>query len=266
MRFVALRATVPTGGRRSLACTPLRPLEAVPRSEPSRRFTSRAPPASGGPCRAPPGETLMIGSARSPRPHEKGGVALMLAGPGIIAAGFALARDAGRRPVASSPGGGPLSRAILPLRGTRPEGSHPDSWGLGRRGPAGRCADRRSAFPCLRAIRSVGGPARLHLHSNWLGGRRSPVFPAALVRLSRLDFLTMKITEKGQVTIPQRLRQAYGLLPNTEVIFEAGEDCVVLRSRLSRRGLVRERIRRARGAGTGKRATDDIMRLTRGED
>ena len=40
----------------------------------------------------------MIGSARSPRPHEKGGVALTLAGLGVIAAGFALPRDAGRRP------------------------------------------------------------------------------------------------------------------------------------------------------------------------
>lgn len=75
----------------------------------------------------------------------------------------------------------------------------------------------------------------------------------------------MKITAKGQVTIPYRLRQAFGLLPNTEVIFEAGEDCVVLRSRLSRRALVRERLRRARGAGTGDRTTDEIMHLTRGE-
>ena len=40
----------------------------------------------------------MIASARSPRPHEKGGVALTLAGLGVIAAGFALPRDAGRRP------------------------------------------------------------------------------------------------------------------------------------------------------------------------
>ena len=100
---------------------------------------------------APPGETLMIGSARSPRPHKKSPAALTLAGPGVIAAGFALPRDAGRRPVASSPGGGPLSRAILPLRGTRREGSDPDGWGQRRRGPAGRCADRRSAFPCRRA-------------------------------------------------------------------------------------------------------------------
>lgn len=76
----------------------------------------------------------------------------------------------------------------------------------------------------------------------------------------------MKITTKGQVTIPQPLRQAFGLLPNTEVVFEAGEDCVVLRSRLGRRALVRERLRRARGAGTGSRTTDEIMQLTRGED
>ena len=167
---------------------------------------------------APPGETLMIESARSPRPHKKSRAALTLAGPGVIAAGFALPRDAGRRPVASSPGGGPLSRAILSLtacgetqaaqfsrwglerrcipaeprrfaafcvafrskytryssltrlvsralprsrrspgfhyrllRGTRREGSDPDGWGQRRRGPAGRCADRRSAFPCRRA-------------------------------------------------------------------------------------------------------------------
>ena len=35
---------------------------------------------------------------------------------------------------------GQVSRAILPLRGTSREGSHPAGWGLRRRGPAGRCA------------------------------------------------------------------------------------------------------------------------------
>ena len=76
----------------------------------------------------------------------------------------------------------------------------------------------------------------------------------------------MKITSKGQVTIPYRLRQVFGLLPHTEVVFEAGEDGVVLRSRLGRRALVRARLRRARGGGTGNRTTDEIMQLTRGED
>ena len=76
----------------------------------------------------------------------------------------------------------------------------------------------------------------------------------------------MRITAKGQVTIPQKLRRIYGLLPHTEVVFEAGKDCVILRSRLGRRALVRERLRRGRGAGLGRRTTDEIMKLTRGED
>ena len=56
----------------------------------------------------------MIGSARSPRPHEKGGVALTLTGLGVIAAGFALPRDAGWKPPPGELAGAPLSRAILP--------------------------------------------------------------------------------------------------------------------------------------------------------
>ncbi len=52
----------------------------------------------------------------------------------------------------------------LPSGGTRREGGHPDGWGLRRRGPAGRCADRRSAFQAVPALllrpamRVVPGP------------------------------------------------------------------------------------------------------------
>ena len=59
----------------------------------------------------------MIGLACSPRPHEKGGVELMLAGPGVMAAGFALPRDAGRRPPPGELASAPLSRAVLPGEG-----------------------------------------------------------------------------------------------------------------------------------------------------
>ena len=76
----------------------------------------------------------------------------------------------------------------------------------------------------------------------------------------------MKITAKGQVTIPHRLRQDFGLLPRTEVVFEPGQDCVILRSSLGRQALIQERLRRACGAGTGDLTTEEIMRLTRGED
>ena len=41
----------------------------------------------------------------------------------------------------------------------RQEESHPDGWSLRRRGPPGRCADQRSAFPGLPAIRVVSVPA-----------------------------------------------------------------------------------------------------------
>ncbi len=86
------------------------------------------------------------------------------------------------------------------------------------------------------------------------------------VLLFELYFPTMKITAKGQVTIPKPLRQAFSLLPGTEVAFEAGEDEVVLRSRLGRRARIRERLRRARGAAGPGVTTDEIMRLTRSDE
>ena len=39
----------------------------------------------------------------------------------------------------------------------------------------------------------------------------------------------MRITSKGQVTIPQDIRERFGLLPHTEVEFVAEGDVVVLR-------------------------------------
>ena len=76
----------------------------------------------------------------------------------------------------------------------------------------------------------------------------------------------MKITSKGQVTIPQRLGLKFGLLPNTEVAFEEGDGCVVIRPTISKRALVEERLRRARGVADGGLDTGDVMRLTRGEE
>ena len=76
----------------------------------------------------------------------------------------------------------------------------------------------------------------------------------------------MKITSKGQVTIPQRLRLKFGLLPNTEVVFEETADCVAIRPRTSKRAQIEERLRRMRGVADGGLSTDEVMRLTRGED
>ena len=75
----------------------------------------------------------------------------------------------------------------------------------------------------------------------------------------------MRITSKGQVTIPLRLRQRFGLLPHTEVLFEETDGGVVIRPALSKRDLIAQRLRLVRGVAGGSLTTDDVMKLTRGE-
>lgn len=78
----------------------------------------------------------------------------------------------------------------------------------------------------------------------------------------------MRITSKGQVTIPQEIREKAGLLPNTEVEFELDSRGVHLRKvRTPRRHGTRgdRAISRLRGTGTVKMTTDEIMALTRGD-
>ena len=76
----------------------------------------------------------------------------------------------------------------------------------------------------------------------------------------------MKITAKGQVTIPQRFRLKFGLLPHTDVTFEEADGGVVVRPVLSKRALIEKRLREARGVAAGGATTDDVMRLTRGDE
>jgi len=75
----------------------------------------------------------------------------------------------------------------------------------------------------------------------------------------------MKITSKGQVTIPAEIREKAGLLPETEVTFAMERGKVVIRKVAgpSRRG--RRLVESLRGKGAVKMTTDEIMALTRGE-
>ncbi len=76
----------------------------------------------------------------------------------------------------------------------------------------------------------------------------------------------MKITTKGQVTIPQHIRERLGLLPNTEVEWELRDGTAMLKKgggSERRRG--RALIEHMRGRGTVTMTTDEIMALTRGE-
>lgn len=74
----------------------------------------------------------------------------------------------------------------------------------------------------------------------------------------------MKITSKGQVTIPIGIRQRFGLLPDTEVAFEARGGAVVIRKvrESGRRGA--NAVARLRGKATAGLSTDEILALTRG--
>lgn len=75
----------------------------------------------------------------------------------------------------------------------------------------------------------------------------------------------MRITSKGQVTIPQEMRMRYGLQPQTEVEFSPAKDGVMIRAARNRRARFREWIKRTRGSATARITTDEVMRLTRGE-
>jgi AbrB family looped-hinge helix DNA binding protein len=79
----------------------------------------------------------------------------------------------------------------------------------------------------------------------------------------------MRITSKGQVTIPQDIRERAGFMPNTEVDFVIDGDLVYLvkasaATKPTRGRLLVEHLQR-HGSGFTM-STDEIMALTRGED
>ncbi|MBA2571284.1 MAG: AbrB/MazE/SpoVT family DNA-binding domain-containing protein [Chloroflexi bacterium] len=78
----------------------------------------------------------------------------------------------------------------------------------------------------------------------------------------------MRITSKGQVTIPQAVRERTGLLPNTEVEFIVeGMDVRLVKTRSTRRPTRGARaVRRLSERGRGvTMTTDEIMALTRAD-
>jgi antitoxin PrlF len=70
----------------------------------------------------------------------------------------------------------------------------------------------------------------------------------------------MRVTQKGQVTIPLPVRRALGIGPGSDVEFELDEHGARL---LVDSGRASEEIRRMRGAGEGKTTTEEILALTR---
>lgn len=81
----------------------------------------------------------------------------------------------------------------------------------------------------------------------------------------------MRVTSKGQVTIPRDLRQLAGISPNSEVIFgiENGKITIVAKNdnhRIADRARLErflEAIGRLEGTGDQSLNADEIMALTR---
>ena len=71
----------------------------------------------------------------------------------------------------------------------------------------------------------------------------------------------MRITTKGQVTIPRKIRESLGITPNTEIDFieEDGKVYIVKTDTPK----PTQKVKKLRGIATAKLSTDEIMQLTR---
>lgn len=77
----------------------------------------------------------------------------------------------------------------------------------------------------------------------------------------------MRITSKGQVTIPIEIRRQAGLLPDTEVEFVVEDGNVVVRKATrASAGRGQRLVESLRGRAQAGWTTEEIMALTRGED
>lgn len=74
----------------------------------------------------------------------------------------------------------------------------------------------------------------------------------------------MRVTIKGQVTIPQNIREKFGIYPTTEVDFVEEKGRVYL-VKIKGEKTKKQRFKNLRGAATVQMTTDQIMALTRGK-
>lgn len=70
----------------------------------------------------------------------------------------------------------------------------------------------------------------------------------------------MRVTERGQVTIPKSIRERFGFEPETEVEFVVRDDTVVL---VHREGARTGAVRRLYGSRSFGATTDELMKLLR---
>lgn len=75
----------------------------------------------------------------------------------------------------------------------------------------------------------------------------------------------MRVTSKGQVTIPVEIREKMGIFANSEVDFVVQGDLVILQKASGGTQRGKRIVERMRGRATIRMSTDEIMALTRDE-
>ena len=75
--------------------------------------------------------------------------------------------------------------------------------------------------------------------------------------------MAVRVTSKGQVTIPKQVRDRLGINPGSKVDFKVAEDGRAFLRRVGRRAVKPSRFERMRGTATSGLTTDEIMALTR---
>ena len=75
----------------------------------------------------------------------------------------------------------------------------------------------------------------------------------------------MRVTTKGQVTIPQHIREKLGINPASEVDFVEENGKIIL-IKLQNGNAAQQKFKKLRGIASVKMTTDEIMRHTRSEE
>lgn len=78
------------------------------------------------------------------------------------------------------------------------------------------------------------------------------------------------LTVKSQVTVPKAIRESLGIGPGSQVLFvREGKRAYIVpkpKTRRQQRAEIEARLRSAAGLFKSGMSTDELMRLTRGED
>jgi antitoxin PrlF len=76
--------------------------------------------------------------------------------------------------------------------------------------------------------------------------------------------MTVRVTRKGQVTIPKAVRDRLGIKPGSKLVFQITNDGRVFLRRVRKARARPSRIAKILGTATSGLTTDEIMALTRG--